>query len=316
MDAIRRFWRQPSTHYRNFQIVALLAALQFFVPAAACLAAPDLTLEQYALLNQWLGGEVSGATDALFEPFRLLAVANMAVLGFLCVWLQRDLRNRSGALAPFVALQLGGAAALGGGSIAGSGGPAMGAIALFDLVVCSIVVVFTVLARADIHRLSDAVLYPAPVGASELEWLGFEQRWVESILAATLPARPEDDMPGFSEVELDDFWERFLEWVPLHFRLGLRLSTWVVTFWPILTFRSIRTFHGLSEDRKDDVLRSIEHSDFFVIRQATFVLKTTAGFAYFRDPEHQQRFPGAYRKFSEHDTASAPDEPPELPPED
>jgi len=316
MDAIRRFWRQPSTHYRNFQVVAPLAATQFFAPAAVCLVVPEFALEQYAAMNEWLGGAAPGVAGAFFEPFRLLAVADMAVLGFLCVWLQRDLRNGSGALAPFVALQFGGAALLGGGSVVGSGGPAMGVVALYDLVVCAAFVLFAVLARADIHRLSDAALYPEPVGASGLEWLGFEQRWVESILAATLPARPEDEMPGFSDIELDDFWERFLEWVPLHFRIGLRLATWVVTFWPILTLRSFRTFHGLSDERKDEILRSIEHSRFFVVRQATFVFKTTAGFAYFREPETQRRFPGAYRKFSDRRAGSAGDRLPDPPPED
>jgi len=296
MEAIRRFWRQPSTHYRNFQIAFAILALHFLIPAAVYLGAPSAAVEQFSALNRWLGGEAYRMPEVGADLFRYLAVAYVAALGTICIWMQRDLRARSTALVPLVLLKGFAALLWAGGYLAGPGAPAMGAAAILDLAVCAAFVGFTVAAREDIRRLSDRVLIPRPTERSELGWTGFEQRWVESILAATLPPRPEEDVPGFAEVELGEFWEQLSERAPLHFRLGLRLSTWVVTFWPIATFRSARSFHGLSADDRDEVLRSIEHSKFFLFRQVTFVFKTTAGFAYFRDPAMQRRFPGAYRR--------------------
>ncbi|MFB6351069.1 MAG: hypothetical protein ABEK29_04685, partial [Bradymonadaceae bacterium] len=126
-----------------------------------------------------------------------------------------------------------------------------------------------------------------------------EHRWMETILAAMLPDLPAEEFVGVEAADLAEFWPEYLANVPLHFRLGLRLSTWLITIWPIVTFRSWRTFHGLTARDRDEVLRAIEHSRFFVVRQMTFVFKTTAGFAYFSDPETRQLFPSAYSEGKE-----------------
>jgi len=294
MEPIRRFWRQPSTHYRNFQIAFALLFLNFVIPTGVYLFAPAWALEQFAALNTWLGGAEWAFPEARSRLWRYLGTANVAALAFMCWWLLRDLRNRRSVLGPLVFLKGAAGTLWLAGYLQSPASPAMLAAALFDAVTCAAVLVFGLLAWADIQGRSDGVLVPEPVGASPLGWAHFEHRWMETILEATLPALPEEERPGIEAVDLEVFWPEYLREVPLHFRLGLRLSTWMITFWPILTFRAVRTFHGLSADGRDEVLQSIEHSRLFVIRQMTFVFKTTAGFAYFSDVEARQVFPSAY----------------------
>ena len=294
MNAFRRFWNQPSTHYRNFQIAFALLALNFAIPTLSYLFAPEYAIGQFASLNETLGGAVYDFPESQSRFWRYLGTANVAALAFMCLWLMGDLRRRWSTIVPLTFLKGTAATIWLVGFLSATAYPAMLAASLFDYATCLAFVVFGTLAYADIQGHPDAVLVPEPAGGTEMGWTRFEQSWAEAILEATLPPNPEAGLPGLETIELKSFWDEYVQQVPLHFRLGLRAATWAVTFWPILTFRSFRTFHGLSKGAKDEVLQSIEHSRFFVIRQLTFVLKTTAGFAYFRDRDVQDLFPTAY----------------------
>lgn len=250
-------------------------------------------------LNRWLGGRSIEIGDARYQVWRYqvwryVGAGWAAAMAFSLRWLRRELRGRCGALVPIILFfSAPGVLALGASLFSA----AARAYLVLAVILFSCPVALTVaasLAWSDISGRADGVLIPRPVGPTILGWTATETEWLESILAASLPPAPAEDQPGFGEVDLGDFWEEYFRKVPLHFRLGLRMATWVVTFWPLVTFRAAGTFHGLDEEGRDEVLRSIEHSRFFVVRQVAFVLKTTIGFGYFRMPEMQRRFPTAY----------------------
>ena len=294
MTSLRRFWTQPSTHYRNFQIVFTLLALNFAIPTLQYVIAPEAAMDAFASLNAWLGGAAWEFPESESRFWRYLGTANVAALAFMCVWMLRDLRHRYATVWPLTFLKGTAATLWIAGYLAAPEYPAMLAAGIFDALTCVAFVVFATLAYADTHGMPHQHLVPRPVGVSPLGWSQLEHRWMRSILDATLPADPDGRLPGVGEVDLEDFWPEYRQNVPLQFRLGLRAATWAITLWPILTFKSIRPFHRLSDDAKDDVLRSIEDSRFFVVRQLTFVMKTTAGFAYFRDGGIKAKFPTAY----------------------
>lgn len=308
MHAIRRFWSQPSTHYRNFQLVYALLFLNFAIPTLLYVFAPGRAMEGFSQLNVLLGG---GAleTPVGWSFWRVLGAANVAALAFMCLWVMLNLRERLTVVVPLIFLK-GTAAALWlvayfqSSSVVPSGAPVMLAAGIFDVLTCGAFAVFALVAYADIQDKPEAALVPRPVRSSPLGWAGFEHRWAEAALSAALPGLPgsqeEDgsgltgDQPGFADADTTGYWEEFARHLPMHFRFGLRLATWALTFWPIFSFRSIRLFHRLSADRQDEILQSIDGSRFFLVRQIVFVLKTVAAMAYFRDPSIQQRYDSAY----------------------
>ncbi|MGM0559080.1 MAG: hypothetical protein ACQEVA_22035 [Myxococcota bacterium] len=290
----RRFWTQPSTHYRNFQLVFALLFVNFAIPATFYVFAPEVALGQFSELDVMLGG-AGWTLDGPGHPFwRFLGAANVLTLAFMCFWLMRDLRNNKPVLVPLVFLKGMATVLWLGGFALEPAHPVMLAAGIFDGLTCVAFVVFATLAFEEILGLTDPELVPRPAGRSAMGWMNFEQRWAESVLAAAFPASPDGGLPGVEQADFDSFWHRFAGDVPMHFKMGLRAATWVVTLWPMLSFRSLRTFHGLDADRKDEVLRALDGSGSFILRQVGFVLKTAASFAYFSDPALRAGFPSAY----------------------
>lgn len=294
MDRFRRFWRQPSLHYRNFQLLFGPLAYTLLVVAGFLLVAPTWSSQLVGALDRRLGGFGIGQLLERLPLFRVLAAGYLGTVGLIAFRLRRDLRHRRALLVPFVFSSAAAIPVALTGWFSYPESPLLLAVAGIAAVTAVAGAILGMLAANDIFGLRDARLVPRPVDHSGLGWMPIEQRWVESILEAAVPSTGDDDVPGMDSVDLDEFWPDYIADVPLHFRLGLRASTWLITLWPILTLQHLRTFHGLDADARDAILSGFASSDSFLLRQVAFVIKTTASFAYFRDADVQGHFASAY----------------------
>lgn len=303
MSAIRRFWTQASIHYRNFQLAYGVMGAGFAVLALLAVFAPGVLLGVGATIDGWFGGAAWSVGEFGRDLVRTAGAAYCVASALMLGWVRRDLRNRRLASRLLMFVHGGGAAGLVGGFLFGSGHPSLLVAAGGEGLVCLAVLGFAGVASADVQGVPDPRLVPEPVGTPVLGWTYLEQRWVDAIIRASLPANPSTGHPGVGEVDLEEFWPSYMRRVPLHFRLGLRLSTWVIGLWPILTGRTLGTFVSLGDEGRDEVLQEVAESRFFVVRQIIFILKTTVGFAYFSDPDMQKQFPSAYAERSRLDDA-------------
>lgn len=78
-------------------IFALLAA-QFWLPAASYVISPATALRTVDQVGQALGGAPYAASEHLGHLWHMLAVGNVATLGFACTLLAFDLRRFHGVL--------------------------------------------------------------------------------------------------------------------------------------------------------------------------------------------------------------------------
>lgn len=113
-------------------------------------------------------------------------------------------------------------------------------------------------------------------------WQDFELRWLRLLLNATVPDLA--DRPGLPGVDLTTFWPQLSDAAPPLLRLGLRATTWIFTWLPLVMPGMYRPFYALSEDQRDDFLCRMGNTSVFVLRQLAATLKIIASFALFRDP--------------------------------
>ncbi len=113
-------------------------------------------------------------------------------------------------------------------------------------------------------------------------WLAIELRWLRQLLDATIPDLPE--RAGLGSVDLTTFWPELAATAPPLLRFGLRASTWIFTWLPLLMSGYFRPFFALSPDRRDAFLTQMGRTNVFVLRQLAATLKIIASFALFRDP--------------------------------
>jgi hypothetical protein len=298
MSAIRRFWTQASIHYRNFQLAYGAMGVVCAMLALLAIVAPGWLLGIGAAIDGWLGGAAWSVGELGRDLVRTVGAAYFVASALMFGWVRRDVRNRRLATRLLMFVHGSGAAALIGGFGLGAGHPSLLVAAGGEFLVCLTVLGFAGVASADIQGVPDPRLVPEPVGTTPLGWTYLEQRWVDAVIRASLPANPSTGHPGVGGVDLEEFWPSYMRRVPLHFRLGLRASTWVLGLWPIVTGRTLGTFVSLDDDGRDEVLQEVAESRFFVVRQIIFILKTTVGFAYFSDPDMRKQFPSAYAERS------------------
>jgi len=113
-------------------------------------------------------------------------------------------------------------------------------------------------------------------------WLACEMRWLRALLDATVPDLPE--RAGLPGVDLTGFWPQLAAVAPPLLRFGLRTTTWVFTWLPLLVPGYFRPFHRLSAAKQDAFLVWMGDTNVFVLRQLAATLKVIASFALFRDP--------------------------------
>lgn len=89
---------------RWFHVVYTILALNFFIPAALYAFAPDFALQSFWQIGDVFGVVYLHTEDSVF--WRVLAVANVTMLGFTCVLLQVDIKKYYAALYPLGFLKL------------------------------------------------------------------------------------------------------------------------------------------------------------------------------------------------------------------
>ncbi|MBI5211129.1 MAG: hypothetical protein HY927_14250 [Elusimicrobia bacterium] len=156
------FYHQQRREYRDFQLVFTALAFHFVIPGLGYLLYPDMTVESFLWLNQALGGaEYLIPENSLL--WRVLAGANVLTLGFLCFFLQADIKRHWPAMYPLLFMK--GVTALSFLVVwlFKSGCPAFLAIAAWDALNCMAFVYFGFTARQAAEQ-DEAVLVPRPLG--------------------------------------------------------------------------------------------------------------------------------------------------------
>ncbi len=125
---------------RAFHIMYTILALNFFIPVLVYVFEPVEALNQFTTLGSMLGGgDYAHAEDSVF--WRVLAIANVATLGFCCVLLQINLQKFWAAIYPLVFLK--GCASFGFGvAYIIEAYPGYLAGCLFDMLTCGLFVWF------------------------------------------------------------------------------------------------------------------------------------------------------------------------------
>ncbi len=303
MSSLRHFWTQASLHHRNFQIVCTGLCVACLLLGLAAALVPGELLGAVVAIDEWLGGSAVSFSGTAVVLVQLGGTAYFVASAAMIRWLQDDLRRRHAGLTSFLFLHAAAAVAALGVFATATGHPILLVAGGVEAIVVAGAGLIAGLARMDIQGRPEGLLVPQPVGETPLGWTRLEQCWADAMLRAALPADPASGRPGLEEVDLEEFWPGYIRRVPLHFRLGLRAATWVVAVWPLVTGRTFGTFLALSDRERDEVLSAIAESPFFPVRQIPFILKTTVGFAYFSQPDIQQRFPEAYAERGDLDGA-------------
>jgi hypothetical protein len=125
-------------------------------------------------------------------------------------------------------------------------------------------------------------------------WTAPERRWGEALMSAMIPAGA-SPLPGIADLDLDAFWSRFDAVAPRLLRLGLRITVWVLTFWPLLHPRLLRPFHRLPAEDRDAFLEGLCASSSYLLRQLVTTLKLVATLAYFHSDPPRAFFEGVGR---------------------
>ena len=91
------------TMKRAFHLVYTVLALNFILPTMVYIFDPTTAVGQFAGLSEMFGVQYVHSEDSMF--WRVLAIANVATLGFCCVLLQVDLKKWFPVLTPLVFLK-------------------------------------------------------------------------------------------------------------------------------------------------------------------------------------------------------------------
>ncbi len=158
---IGAFLTQPTSAYRDFQVVFTILTLNFLVPAATYLFAPDLAYGELDRLCSILGWEPMTDPERGSEFWRFLGFSNVLALAFMCALMQLNLRRWYPVLLPLLVLKGGSVVGAAWLFVFGSGHPFFALAVLFDGVTMAAMIFFS--SRA--HRAlpaDDAGLVPAP----------------------------------------------------------------------------------------------------------------------------------------------------------
>lgn len=156
------FWRQPSTPYRNFQLVFTLLTLNFVIPAFSYSFLPDVAVAQFLSVNERLGGTTYLGVEGASHLWRYLGAANVMTLGFSCFLLQFDLRRFYPVLVPLTFMKLYAATSWFVGWVAEPGYRFFLAFAVLDYVTSAAFVYFGRTAHRAIATIPDDQLSPPP----------------------------------------------------------------------------------------------------------------------------------------------------------
>ena len=128
------------------------------------------------------------------------------------------------------------------------------------------------------------------------------KRLVRSALADLMPSG--GAMPGVLETDWDGFVERYAREAPRQVWLGVVAGALVYTVTPILTVGRPVPATRLSPELKDVHADRITQHPVYLVRQAVFLLKLSAGFAWGAHPSVREKLglepydpdPGTWRQ--------------------
>lgn len=157
-----RFWTQPVTAYRDFQIAFTLLTLNFAIPTLSYVFAPELAHAQFQSLNTLLGGAEYGVPEPASHFWRYLGAANVATLAFMCLLLQLDLDRYEVVLAPLCFMKGLAATLWLNGYLRHPEWPAFLAAAALDYLTTAAFLYFTLRAKRALIQHPTAPLVPRP----------------------------------------------------------------------------------------------------------------------------------------------------------
>ncbi len=158
---LRAFLSQPTSPYRNFQVVFTVLTLNFLTPAAVYLLAPDLAYGELDRLCSILGWEAMTGPEQGSEFWRFLGFSNVFALAFMCFLLQVNLRRWYPVLLPLLVLKGGSVVGAAWFFLFGSGHPFVALAVVFDGLTMATMIVFASRAHGALPN-GDAGLIPAP----------------------------------------------------------------------------------------------------------------------------------------------------------
>ena len=121
-------------------------------------------------------------------------------------------------------------------------------------------------------------------------WTRTERRWRDALLAAMIPARAGQQLPGLQDLDTGPFWNEVGRTAPPLLRFALRLAVWALTWLPLLVLGRPRGFGALSRRDQDRMLQRVASSQSYLLRQLVQTLRVMACFAYFKAPEVRSHF--------------------------
>ncbi|MEK6625816.1 MAG: hypothetical protein AABY86_12645 [Bdellovibrionota bacterium] len=162
MERVAAFWKQPSSAYRNFQLVFTFLSLNFIIPALSYAIAPQIAAEQFHKINSLLGGVPYTFPEEMSRMWRYLGAANVMTLGLMCFMLQINLRKFKSILIPLCFLKGYNALLFLIGFLTAPEYRAFLGIALFDFLTTGAFIFFAGKAIKEIEPLPDNILVPRP----------------------------------------------------------------------------------------------------------------------------------------------------------
>lgn len=113
----------------------------------------------------------------------------------------------------------------------------------------------------------------------------FERRWMTTLFATILPQNAHPVLRiGARDLDLEPFYDSYIENLPRRLKRDLRLLVWVLTWIPFFFIGLPLPLHALSERNRARTLEKIANSRIYLLRQGVLLLKSTIGLLYFRDP--------------------------------
>jgi hypothetical protein len=113
----------------------------------------------------------------------------------------------------------------------------------------------------------------------------FERRWLTLIFETILPQNAHPVLRfGARDLNLEPFYDSYVEHLPRGLKRDLRLVVWVLTWFPLFFIGVPLPLYWLSERNRTRYLEKIAASRIYLLRQGILLLKSTVGLEYFRDP--------------------------------
>lgn len=112
-----------------------------------------------------------------------------------------------------------------------------------------------------------------------------ERRWARAVFETILPSGADPRLPiGARDVDMVARLERLLSVSPPHAVWGARAAFVLLQALPPFLSGELRTFLGLPDRLREDLLRRAAESNVYILREAMALVKTVALMAYFDDP--------------------------------